>query len=91
MRFTTSAFLLGLFASATAHFTLLYPLPRGEFVEDDEPNVEVHSGGMTASTDRSGYASGGYTEVTTNRTAFPLSGGFFTIKTGHAGFTGQCS
>lgn len=38
MRFTTSAFLLCLFASASAHFTLLYPLPRGEFDEDIEPN-----------------------------------------------------
>jgi hypothetical protein len=33
--------------------------------------------------------SGGYPEVTTNRTTFPLSNGFFTIKTGHPDFTGQ--
>lgn len=46
--------------------------------------------GITTSADRPGCALGGYTEVTTNRTTFPLSGGFFTIKTGHAGFTGGC-
>jgi len=33
--------------------------------------------------------SGGYTEVTTNRTTFPLSGGFFSIKTSHPGWTGS--
>ncbi|KAF4623353.1 hypothetical protein D9613_001602 [Agrocybe pediades] len=30
---------------------------------------------------------GGHTQVTTNRTTFPVSGGFFTIKTGHPGWT----
>jgi len=35
------------------------------------------------------FFSGGYTEVTTNRTTFPLSGGFFSIKTGHPNWTGS--
>ncbi|KAH9487152.1 Copper acquisition factor BIM1 [Psilocybe cubensis] len=30
---------------------------------------------------------GGYTDVTTNRTTFPLSNGFFKIETGHPGWT----
>jgi hypothetical protein len=48
----------------------LYPLPRGNFVADLEPNF-----------------CGGYPEVTTNRTTFPLSGGFFSIRTGHPHWT----
>ncbi|KAG6845672.1 hypothetical protein H0H87_005879 [Tephrocybe sp. NHM501043] len=32
---------------------------------------------------------GGYTNALSNRTTFPLSGGFFSIKTGHPGFTGE--
>ncbi|KAJ3503404.1 hypothetical protein NLJ89_g8450 [Agrocybe chaxingu] len=66
MIFSTFALLLCLFGAANAHFRLLYPLPRGNFVADLEPNF-----------------CGGYTEVTTNRTTFPLSGGFFRISTGH--------
>ncbi|CAA7264700.1 unnamed protein product [Cyclocybe aegerita] len=67
---STFALLLCLFGAANAHFRLLYPLPRGNFVADLEPNF-----------------CGGYTEVTTNRTTFPLSGGFFSISTGHPGWT----
>ncbi|PPQ90436.1 hypothetical protein CVT25_014954 [Psilocybe cyanescens] len=33
--------------------------------------------------DREPLYCGGYTDVTTNRTTFPLSGGFFKIETGH--------
>ncbi|KDR84760.1 hypothetical protein GALMADRAFT_52149 [Galerina marginata CBS 339.88] len=70
MMFSTLTFLLCLFGTAHAHFRLLYPGPRGDFVADTEPNF-----------------CGGYTEVTTNRTTFPLSGGFFIIKTGHPDWT----
>ncbi|KDQ30567.1 hypothetical protein PLEOSDRAFT_1095975 [Pleurotus ostreatus PC15] len=31
---------------------------------------------------------GGYTNVTPNRTAFPISGGFYSIRTGHGGTIG---
>ncbi|KAF6761451.1 hypothetical protein DFP72DRAFT_1150974 [Ephemerocybe angulata] len=51
---------------AQAHFRLLYPAPRGEFVADKELDF-----------------CGGYPEATANRTAFPLSNGFFRIKQGH--------
>ncbi|KIM48434.1 hypothetical protein M413DRAFT_440166 [Hebeloma cylindrosporum] len=71
MIFSTLTFLLCLFGVANAHFRLLYPLPRGNFVADDEPKF-----------------CGGYTDVTTNRTTFPLSGGFFSIRAGHPNWTG---
>ncbi|KAG5650442.1 hypothetical protein H0H81_012266 [Sphagnurus paluster] len=61
---------LALITSVQAHFRLLYPAPRGEFVADNEPNF-----------------CGGYTEAVSNRTTFPLSGGFFTIKSGHGDWT----
>ncbi|KAG5648154.1 hypothetical protein DXG03_006108 [Asterophora parasitica] len=61
---------LALVGSANAHFRLLFPEPRGQFVADNEPQY-----------------CGGYTQVTQNRTTFPLSGGFFTIKSGHPDFT----
>ncbi|KAF5311785.1 hypothetical protein D9619_003326 [Psilocybe cf. subviscida] len=70
MRFTALAVLPCLFGAASAHFRLQYPLPRGNFVADKEPEF-----------------CGGYPEVTTNRTVFPLSNGFFTIKSGHPDFT----
>ncbi|KAF8168332.1 hypothetical protein B0H34DRAFT_685112 [Crassisporium funariophilum] len=70
MIFSLYSFLLCLIGAANAHFRLNYPLPRGNFVADIEPQF-----------------CGGYTQVTTNRTTFPLSGGFFSIRTGHPGWT----
>ncbi|KAF4572702.1 Copper acquisition factor BIM1-like protein [Pleurotus pulmonarius] len=65
------ALIASLAGVANAHFRLLYPEPRGQFVSDQEPNF-----------------CGGYTNVTPNRTAFPLSGGFYSIRTGHGGAIG---
>ncbi|KAF9042094.1 hypothetical protein BJ165DRAFT_1327426, partial [Panaeolus papilionaceus] len=70
MQFSTFTFLACLFASANAHFRLLYPGPRGAFVAADEPKF-----------------CGGHTDVTTNRTVFPLSGGIFSVRAGHPGWT----
>ncbi|KAG5719315.1 hypothetical protein E4T56_gene13298 [Termitomyces sp. T112] len=61
---------LVLLTGVNAHFRLLYPEPRGVFIEDQEPNF-----------------CGGYTNAVANRTTFPLSGGFLSIKTGHPGWT----
>ncbi|KAF9535573.1 hypothetical protein CPB83DRAFT_841987 [Crepidotus variabilis] len=55
-----------LIASASAHFHLLYPGPRGAFVAQNELQF-----------------CGNLPEVTTNRTTFPLSGGYINIQTGH--------
>ena len=91
MTFTTLTFLLCLFGVTNAHFRLLYPLPRGNFVADQEPNfcgVCLWFCSLSWRFWRWQFFSGGYTEVTTNRTTFPLSGGFFSIKAGHPNWTG---
>ncbi|KAJ7431790.1 hypothetical protein B0H11DRAFT_2128432 [Mycena galericulata] len=60
----------GLIALANAHFQLEFPIPRGPFVEDNEPTF-----------------CDGYTNVTPNRTIFPLTGGFFTLNSEHPSWT----
>ncbi|KAJ7431074.1 hypothetical protein B0H11DRAFT_2132194 [Mycena galericulata] len=51
---------------ASAHFQMQFPIPRGPFVEDNEPTF-----------------CDGYTDVTPNRTIFPLNGGFFSLNSEH--------
>ncbi|KAI0314987.1 hypothetical protein OF83DRAFT_1134233 [Amylostereum chailletii] len=57
---------LGLFTLVQAHFQLSFPVPRGPFVEDDEPTFCDN-----------------YVNAVSNRTQFPLSGGFFTLNSEH--------
>ncbi|KAK7058261.1 hypothetical protein VNI00_001892 [Paramarasmius palmivorus] len=71
MRLTTAAFALASFVGvAQAHFRLLFPEPRGQFVADKEPEF-----------------CGGYTNAVSNRSEFPLTGGYFTIRSGHPQWT----
>ncbi|KAF8898354.1 hypothetical protein BD779DRAFT_1666222 [Infundibulicybe gibba] len=70
MFLSTISLVAALSGVANAHFRLLYPAPRGEFVADLEPKF-----------------CGGYNDAVNNRSQFPLSGGFISLKTGHPGFT----
>ncbi|TFY73217.1 hypothetical protein EWM64_g10795, partial [Hericium alpestre] len=70
MRLTVAA-VLAVFASvATAHFQMQFPVPRGPFVEDDEPTFCDN-----------------YVHAVSNRSEFPLSGGFFTLNSEHPQWT----
>ncbi|PPR01185.1 hypothetical protein CVT24_006061 [Panaeolus cyanescens] len=81
LHLTLSLFL----ASAVhAHFQLQYPPPRGVFVEDNEPKFcgkSPHSFKVMDADDESN--ADGYTNVTTNRTHFPLTGGAFSWNSEH--------
>ncbi|KIP10575.1 hypothetical protein PHLGIDRAFT_65374 [Phlebiopsis gigantea 11061_1 CR5-6] len=66
MRFATLPILAALLGSASAHFQLQYPPPRGVFAEDTEPTF-----------------CDGYTSAVSNRTEFPLSGGFVSLNSEH--------
>ncbi|KAI0786023.1 hypothetical protein C8Q75DRAFT_298961 [Abortiporus biennis] len=70
MRFTTFCMLSGLLTAVSAHFQLQYPVPRGVFVEDNEPTF-----------------CDGYNTAASNRSEFPLSGGFISINSEHPQFT----
>ncbi|KAJ7745912.1 hypothetical protein DFH07DRAFT_889913 [Mycena maculata] len=59
-----------LLALVNAHFQLQFPLPRGPFVMDSEPNF-----------------CDGYTNAVSNRTIFPLTGGFFSLNSEHTSWT----
>jgi len=70
MRFGSIVFLSGLLTVVSAHFQLQYPVPRGVFVEDNEPTF-----------------CDGYTTAVSNRSEFPLNGGFISINSEHPKFT----
>ncbi|KAI0082231.1 hypothetical protein K474DRAFT_1671342 [Panus rudis PR-1116 ss-1] len=59
---------------ASAHFQLQYPVPRGPFVEPDEVNF--------CDTPQDGYNT-----AASNRSEFPLSGGFISLNSEHPKFT----
>ncbi|KAJ6605122.1 hypothetical protein B0H10DRAFT_2076904 [Mycena sp. CBHHK59/15] len=67
---TSLLFTASLIAVANAHFQLQFPLPRGPFVEDDEPNF-----------------CDGYDSAVSNRTVFPLTGGFWSLNSEHTSWT----
>lgn len=82
------ALVLALTASANAHFRLQYPLPRGPFVADDEVNFCGASLCRILSALRPNSILDNYIQATTNRSDFPLNGGFLSLISGHNQFVG---
>ncbi|KAF7339665.1 hypothetical protein MSAN_02181500 [Mycena sanguinolenta] len=66
----TSLVFASLIALANAHFQLQVPAPRGNFVEDNEPNF-----------------CDGYNDAASNRTEFPMTGGYFVLNSEHVSWT----
>ena len=82
MHFIAFVLLTGAITTVNAHFRLAYPPPRGLF----NASNEVYFCGNVASfsfirililgTDN-------YTQAVSNRSEFPLSGGYITLHSGH--------
>jgi hypothetical protein len=89
MRFIVVFFLALLTAVVNAHFQLQFPPPRGPFNAPDE--VKFCGASQTFATIYiiHSYLSvpDGYPNAASNRTLFPLSGGYITLKTGHPNWT----
>ncbi len=85
MRYTF-VFILALFATAVnAHFRLQFPPPRGEFNAANEVNFCGTSYSKTSDQHiiLTSFVADSYTTPAANRTQFPLSNGYFTLRTGH--------
>ncbi|KAJ6519591.1 hypothetical protein C8R45DRAFT_1066240 [Mycena sanguinolenta] len=67
---STSFVFASLIALANAHFQLQVPIPRGVFVEDNEPTF-----------------CDGYDNAVSNRSTFPISGGYFVLNSEHPSWT----
>lgn len=90
MRYSILSVLALFSGAANAHFHLNYPEPRGPFVGANEPNFCGRTWALKLWKPLPDlYPIGGYTEVTSNRSTFPLSGGFFQIKQGHPNWSGR--
>ena len=89
MRTACFAALASFAIGVSAHFQLQYPEPRGPFVEDDEPkfcgmlNLTSHE---QCRTDCFGLVDN-YVNAVSNRTAFPLSGGYIILNSEHTSWT----
>lgn len=87
MRLSAALALASLASVASAHFQLQFPDPRGEFDEDNEPNLcgmqftKFYISRTNASLD-------GYKSVAKNRTQFPLDNGIVSLKSEHPNWTG---
>lgn len=80
--FYTFALLTSAITTVNAHFQLSYPPPRGRFDSDNEVNfcgnvVRFMSVRVLMS------AADGYVDVESNRSEFPLKGGFVTLESEH--------
>ena len=87
---STLVFLFALLAvSVNAHFQLQYPPPRGVFDEDNEPTFCGTRCHLHCSFAHIYLALDGYLTAVTNRSQFPLSGGFFSMNSEHPQWTGK--
>ena len=90
MHSTLQVFLFALLAaSVNAHFQLQYPPPRGVFDEDNEPTFCGTIRQLHSIFDDVYFVLDGYLTAITNRSQFPLSGGFFSLNSEHPKWTGQ--
>lgn len=82
MRFSTFALLAGAITIVNAHFQLAFPPPRGPFDDDNEVNF---CGNETRflSIRVLMFTTDNYINAVSNRSEFPLSGGFFTLNSEH--------
>ena len=90
MFFKPFVFICSLLAVANAHFQLQYPAPRGPFVASKEPTFcgnYIHTIFQAFMCSWISSLADGYTNVTTNRTAFPLSNGFLSLVSEHENWT----
>jgi len=84
MRFNlyTFALLTSVVTAVKAHFQLAYPPPRGPFDDDNEVKFcgkVVHFVSIRVLTP----AADNYVEAVSNRSEFPLRGGFVTLQSEH--------
>lgn len=82
MRFSTFALLTSVITAVNAHIQLAYPPPRGPFNAQNEVNfcgnvARFSSIGVLT------FATDNYVDAVDNRTEFPISGGYVTLRSGH--------
>ncbi len=88
------AFLFALVSAVVvnAHFQLQFPTPRGVFNMDNEPTfcgyVMKYLLANIVLIDITSYLDG-YLNSVSNRTEFPLSGGFYSLNSEHTQWVGQ--
>jgi hypothetical protein len=86
MRPSTFALLAGAVTMVNAHFQLAFPPPRGLFDEDNEVNFcGIVVGLLTVLVLTLGADN--YVQAVSNRSKFPLSGGFVTLNSEHTSWT----
>jgi hypothetical protein len=80
--FYTFALLTCTFSVVNAHFQLAFPPPRGPFVDDNEVNF-CGKVARFVSIRVLTFAADNYVDAVSNRSEFPLTGGFFTLNSEH--------
>jgi hypothetical protein len=82
MLFSTFALLTSAITAVNAHFHLYYPPPRGPFDADNEVNFCGNVARFSSIRDLM-FAADNYVNAVSNRSEFPLSGGYVTLRSGH--------
>lgn len=82
MRFYTFALLTSAITAVNAHFQLAFPSPRGAFNEDNEVNFCGNVPCIMSIRVLMSRADN-YAEAVSNRSEFPLKGGFVTLNSEH--------
>jgi len=82
MRFSTFALLTSAITAVNAHFQLAYPSPRGPFDAKNEVNF-CGNVARFSSIRVLTFAADNYVNAVDNRTEFPISGGYVTLRSGH--------
>ncbi len=81
-KFSTFALLASAITAVNAHFQLAFPPPRGSFDDNNEVNF---CGNVARFLSIRGliFALDNYSNAVSNRSEFPLSGGFITLNSEH--------
>jgi hypothetical protein len=82
MRFSTLALLTGAITVVNAHFQLAFPEPRGPFDDDNEVNFCGNETRFLSILVLM-FMADNYINAVSNRSEFPLSGGFITLNSEH--------
>jgi hypothetical protein len=82
MRFSTVALLASAITTVNAHFQLAYPPPRGPFDDDNEVNFCGNVARFLTIRVLM-FMADNYVNAVSNRSEFPLSGGFVTLDSEH--------
>jgi hypothetical protein len=70
-----------------AHFQLAFPSPRGPFDDDNEVNFCGNVVSFLTVLVLIILGADNYAQAVSNRSEFPLSGGFVTLNSEHTGWT----